>query len=184
MKKINLQTIAKADKTSIRTKQRKHSILLNWGLTIYFTDIKQAKAFLVKTNDFLTFKLFEINEIYIEVFGHYRRAWFYLELNQDSASRSAITIIENNFRLTVDRSHWIDGSVYVFMWIDQIATQLKTVLEHIANMHRKRGNWAEIRVITALVARIDYLLYQLKGWPENDKSAPGESARKVERRKD
>ncbi len=40
MKKINLQTIAKANKTSIRTKQRKHSVLLNWGLTIYFTDIK------------------------------------------------------------------------------------------------------------------------------------------------
>jgi hypothetical protein len=165
MKKINLQTIAKANKTSIRTKQRKHSVLLNWGLTIYFTDIKQAKAFLVKTNDFLTFKLFEINEIYIEVFGHYRRGWFYMDMDMDmdSGCRSSITIIENNFRLTVDPSHWINGSVFVFNWIDQIANQLKTILSHIKDMHRKRGNWAEIRVISVLVARIDYLLFQLKG---------------------
>lgn len=166
MKKINIKTITKADKTSIRTKQRKHSVMLNWGVTLYFTDIKDAKAFLVKTNEFLTFKLFELNEIYIEAFGHYRRSWFYLDLNQDSACRSEISNIESNFRFSVDRSHWINGSVYVFKWIEQIAGSLVHMLSQIRDLHRKRGNWAEIRVISAIEARINYLLNQVKKWPE------------------
>ncbi|MBV5346938.1 hypothetical protein JZU46_01795 [bacterium] len=168
MKKINIKTITKADKTSIRTKQRKHSVLLNWGVTVYFSDIKEAKAFLVKTNEFLTFKLFELNEIYIESFTHYRRSWFYLSLDQDTACRVEISNIEKDFRLSIDRSNWVNGSVYVFKWIDQIADSLKSILNQIREMHRNRGNWAEIRVISAIEARINYLIMQVNKWPEKD----------------
>ena len=182
MKKINLQTIQKADKSSIRTKQRKHSVLLNWDARFYFSDIKDAKAFLVKTNDFLTFKLFEMNELYIEVFGHYRRAWFYMELLQDTDCKSAINSIENSFKLIIDRSHWANGPVLVQNWFRQISESLYLILNKINELHHKRGNWAEMRIISALVARIDYLLNQLNSWPENDTSALGESARKLVRR--
>jgi len=168
MKRINIQTIAKANKTSIRTKQRSHCVLLNWGLTIYFTDIKQAKAFLVKTNDFLTFKLFEINEIYIEVFTHYRRGWFYFDVPQDAAARASSEYIDKCFKLIVDRGHWQNGAVYVFNWINQIIDGLNTFLTMLSDNHRQRGNYAELRVIETLRARLSFLSGSVNNWTDKN----------------
>jgi len=166
MKKVNIKTIAKADKTSIRTTQRKHCILLDWESKHYFSDIKEARTFLVKTNDFLTFKLFEFNEIYIEVFSHYRRAWFYLDNTQESATRAAISAIENNYKLIMDRSHWQNGPILVQNWIRQIANELNTALIIIEEMHRKRGNWAEMRVVVSSIrTRIGYLIAEVQKYP-------------------
>lgn len=168
MKKVNIKTIEKADKTSIRTKRRKHSILLHSGLTLYYSDIKDAKIFLVKTNDFLTFKLFELNEIYIEVFTHYRRAWFYFDVPQDAAARASSEYIDKCFKLIVDRGHWQNGAVYVFNWLAQIVNGLNVFLNLLSDNHVRHGNYAELRVIETLRARISFLESSVNNWTDKN----------------
>jgi hypothetical protein len=164
MKKINTTTIGEPDKTSIRTTAKKHSVMLDWDNTVFFTDIKKAKAFIVETNEFLTFKLFELNEIYIDVFTKYRRLWFYLDTREDASMKRLLDNVNENFKLSVDRSHWQNGSVHVYKWINSIAADLKKTLEIIKSSNKRKQLWADIRVAGTLINRIDFILMQLKSW--------------------
>lgn len=165
MKKIKLKTLDNADKTSIRTKQRKHSIFLRPGLTVYFTDIKDARAFLVKTSEFLTFQFFQLSEIQIEVYAQYRRAWWYSDQEQTGRISGAFADIENCYRLAFERSHWTNGAPYVFKWIQQVSEALNVVLDILTSIHKKRGNFAELRILSAIRARISFVIGECLSWP-------------------
>ena len=164
MKKVHTSTILKPDLSSVKTPLRKHRVMLDWDRTLVFGDAKKAKAFLVKTNEFLTFKLFELNEIYIDIFTKYRRLWFYFEGSEDMKTKRTLDSVNDNFKLTVDRSHWENGSVHVYKWINNIATDMKKALDTIISVNKRKALWADIRVAEALVCRIDFILMQLKNW--------------------
>ena len=161
MKKINIETIISGDKTSIRTKHRKHRVFLHSDLTLSFEDIKKAKVFLVGVSDFLTFKLFELNEIYIELFSHYRRAWFYIDNTQDKNIMTETRTIDYSFKLCFERSDWESGSFYVFNWIRCICDSLQSIIKIIDSMQIKRGNYAEIRIMKTVSKRIELIMNEV-----------------------
>lgn len=166
MKKITLKTIYKADKTSIRTNARKHSICIKAGTTISFTDHRKAEAFLVQTNDFLNFKLFELNELYIELNTQYRRNWFYFEFNiQDERSCfGSFMQTEKYMNLMVDRGHYENGPYMVFSWMDASFCSMMAVIELLQDLHKKRNNWAEIKVLEAIRTRAEFMLSQIRDY--------------------
>ena len=161
MNKINIQSIVEAEKNSIRTTNRKHRVFLHSDLTLHFNDLKQAKIFIVKTNDFLTFKFFELNEIYIELFTYFRRGWFYLDVTQESLINSTMKNIDYLFKLSFTRSEWANGSHYVFNWINQIIDSLKTITNVLKGMQQFRGNWAETRIMQTLTNRLEFILKEV-----------------------
>ncbi len=61
MKKIRTKSIVNADKSAVYTKQRSHHVFLGNNITVYFSNLKEAKSFLAKTNLVLNQKLFELN---------------------------------------------------------------------------------------------------------------------------
>lgn len=164
MKKIQLKTIYRGDKSSIRTNARKHWICIHSDLRISFTDYRQAEAFLSKTNDFLNVKLYELNELYIDLFTHYRRNWFYFEYNiqDDSACTAAFDIINKYMNLIINRSHYENGPVMVFNWMIGSYRQILTVINILKDLHRKRNNWAEIRILDAKKNMALFLLSQIE----------------------
>jgi len=161
MKKINIENIERSDKSSIRTNNRKHRVFLHSDLTLSFEDYKKAKIFLVGVNDFLTFKLFELNEIYIELFTHYRRAWFYIDNTQDKNIMKDTRTIDDCFKLCFERSSWTNGSHYVFNWIRSICDSFQSIIRIIENMQLKRGNYGEIRIMGAVSNRVQYILNEV-----------------------
>lgn len=166
MKKINIKTIYKADKHSIRTKLKSHCVFLHNEISIYFTDIKDAKSFLVKTNDFLNDKLWELNEISIELYSHFKRSWFYLGHSEESSIRTSIRMIDENMKLIISRSSWENGPPYTWKWMDGIMNDQLSIAEVINELNKRRGNYAEIRVINTLIARILFVKKQMEKYPE------------------
>lgn len=170
MKKINIETISDGDKSSIRTNNRKHRVFLHSDLTLSFDDHKKAKIFLVGVSDFLTFKLFELNEIYIELFTHYRRAWFYIDNTQDKNILTETRTIDHSFKLCFERSNWQNGSHYVFNWIRSICESFQSIIRIIESMQIKRGNYAENRIMKALSKRIEYILNEIFSYGQPNKT--------------
>lgn len=166
MKKINLKTIDKADKTSIRTKQRAHCVCLHSGLSISFSDMKNAKAFLVKTNDFLNDKMFELIEIQIEIYGHFKRTWYYMNIPDEAVIRSNMQSIDNALKFAVERSSWQNGPHYVWSWMEQICSSLVAMATIIQELNRKKGNYAEIRILQSIISRVENVRKQLQTFPD------------------
>ena len=57
MKKIKINAYLSPDKTSVRTKQRLHNIVLGNSVTICFTNKRNLTKFLYETNLFLDIKV-------------------------------------------------------------------------------------------------------------------------------
>jgi hypothetical protein len=172
MKKIAIRTITKADKSSIHTKQRKHSIFLGNEVTIYFSDKKKAAAFLVATNLFLNQKLFELNALYIDLFTEYRKSWFYffniydkkMHLSGDNQVLREISVIENKMTLMVARAHFNNGSSIVWQGFRVIIDSMKTITATLSHLYKTKKFYAQSHQIRAIEARINILERQLKEW--------------------
>lgn len=82
MKSIFVQNIQETGKY--------YSVALGDGTRHEFTNLKKAKAFQVKTNNFLTAELHKLNSIYSDLFTIYRNLWGYFYHSKN-------TTISNNF---------------------------------------------------------------------------------------
>lgn len=164
MKKIQLKTIYKGDKSSIRSDARKHCVCISSDIRISFSDYRAAESFLSRANDFFNVKLFELNELYLDLFIHYRRNWFYFEYNiqDEAACTRAFETINKSMSLMVNRSHYENGPVMVNNWMIGSFTQLISIIEILKELHRKRNNWAEIRILDSQKNRILFILSQIE----------------------
>ena len=173
MKKISLNHITKADYTSHLTRQRTHCVSLGNGSITYFSNINKAEEFISKTNRFLNERFFDINELYIDVFIHFQRNWFYFN-NNDTLSRLE-TICYNNFATINDcmymvysRSHYENGNHLVFKHTYNICDALINVVDILQNLHVSRGNYAESNIMKAIIRRINYIKLLIEINPNNE----------------
>lgn len=166
MKKIQVKTSGIADKTSIITKQRSHSVLLGNNVRLTYTTKKDLAYSLAEVNRRLNMIMFELNELWIFSFGEFRRIWFYmepqsrlphdrkfLELNQD---------INRAFALLPDRSHWVNGNVFSFKYLDQIIGALDEELKAMADVRRTKKQYIEYHVLQTKISFLERLNRDLK----------------------
>jgi len=167
MKKIRLKEIQIGDKSRLITKLKKHSVFLGNGLTFYFTNIHHAEEFLVKTSRFLNFKLFEINEIYIDTRAMYRRNWFYLDGNACKLNNFQFNNNFINIEKAFDRicGHYKD--YYVFKDFNNINDSLVIILKQLINLKRSMNNYAEIHQIETIISRIQFIDDQIRNYGKN-----------------
>ena len=77
-------------------------------LPSYFQILRQLKV-LTDTNRFLNQKLFQINDIYLEVFSIYRSTWFFMDNRLDSQIEWLLKdinkMLKNSYQKNDDNSH-------------------------------------------------------------------------------
>ena len=173
MKKIKIVHLKKADKSSILTKQRTHGVSLANGLTFYFSNINEAEAFLAELNRFLNYKLFELNEFFIEVFINYQRNWFYFN-NSDESRRDESRIQEHlsSFHRSMDlmysRSGWQNGNQFTFKYFTNLYENIIFIITAIQLLHRSRNNFAELNTLEVFRKRIIVAKTELINFQESD----------------
>jgi hypothetical protein len=178
MKKIALENVKRADKTSIFTEQKKHLVYLGNGTNLYFSDLKKAKAFVVETNEFLNQKLFEVNSLYIEVFAAYRKSWFYfynvydknMHINGNAQIIRELELIENKMQVVVGRAKFVNGSFIVWNGFTLILESLTTIVSAIRLLYKQKKYYSEARQIQAIESRIKMIIHEFKKWGNDKKT--------------
>lgn len=138
MKKIKLVNIIQADKSAVYIKYKSHSVALGNGVTVYFSDYKGALSFLAETNNFLNQKLFEVNQVYADLFVEYRRAWFYAGSELDLSLFGTLESIEKQFSLMISRAHFQNGNYFVFKYFFNIIESLNNICNEISALYRRK----------------------------------------------
>lgn len=169
MKKIRITHITKADYSSVLTNNRIHCITLGNGSTKYFKNINKAEEFISKTNKFLNIKLYEINELQIEIYSQYQRNWFYFNISSDFESleyrcKNNFTSIIECMNLAVSRSHHRNGNHLTFKHLFDVYDFLKEIVIIIKELQSKRGNYAESYYMEVIIKRIEYLKSNLENY--------------------
>ena len=172
MIKIHISDYNLPDKQSLISRQRKHRVWLQSGSTFLFSNIKAVKKFLTDTNRFLNQKLFQINDIYLEVFSIYRSTWFYMDNRLDSQIEWLLKdinkMLKNSYQKNDDNSH-----PFYFLY-KAMDLQIEIILI-VIDIHRLRYNWAEIHQLESLISRINYLKDELSNFGKDHKAFFGES---------
>jgi len=173
MKKINITSITKADYSSHLTKLRTHCVSLGNGSINYFSNINKAKEFLAKTNRFLNERLFDLNELYIDVHTHFQRNWFYFNNSQqlkglEFECYKNFELIQDCMNLVYTRSHYTNGNQFTFKHIFEIHNCLINTVIIIKKLHVMRGNYAESKYMDVIIRRIKYVKMLIEKYPKND----------------
>lgn len=163
MKSIHITQVSERDKKHWKTTiSRNHHVYLYPDFSVPFTNMKDAQVFIKQTNDFLTSKLFEMNEIFVEAFALYRRQWFYLEdLGQVRIIRHYMEEIHQGFDLMIHKSN-IDGYSYlVFSWFKIISRDMLAIIEILSSSYQRHNHWTGIKIIEVLKNRINNLVNEI-----------------------
>lgn len=160
MKKIHVKNHSVPRLDSVYTRDRFPVVVLGNGVTITMRNKKAFNAAIASVNRSLTVKMYVLNEIYIEVFIHHRRAWVGLSaspsgLDPIAGDWSRLVECARSFDLLADRSHYVNGATFVFRHISFVAENLTAVCDHLAAWYRRADYWAGLPVLIALRARID-----------------------------
>ena len=172
MKKINIKSITKADYSSHLTKLRTHCVSLGNDSINYFSNINKAKKFLAKTNQFLNERLFDINELYIDVHIQFQRNWFYFNKSQFHSLEydcyKNFESIHECMNLACTRSHYTNGNFLTFKHLNEVQDCLVNIVLIIKNLQLKRGNYAESKYMDVIIRRIKYVKMLIEKYPKND----------------
>ena len=165
MKKITLNHIQLADKSSIRLSQKAYTICLGNGNIIRLSNKKEAEAILAEINRDLNFYLVMLNTIYIDVYTHYRKLWFYFNnrngVEQERDLNSNFSYLDRDFELMVTRSHYENGNQFVFKNFFTACEYLETNIKILQAVELARGGYAEIRMLRVILTRIEFLRDEL-----------------------
>lgn len=164
-RKIKIHELIPPDPSSVYTKNKFFCVFLGNGVRRYFTNKKNAFAFLAETNRFLNLMLYDLNELLATLFLEYRRAWVYFdtrkaeyELNKDI--KSIADLIES----APIRSR-VSNSNYVVM---QTILAALDSLEHgnviLLEIMQKNNHWNTIRRIDSVLERIKDMKRKLQTW--------------------
>ena len=164
MKAIDLQTIIKpVFWASHLTKDKLYHVYLGNAVHKEFKNLKDAKKFLADTNRFLNFKLQETNSILVEVYGHYRRNWFYFsarkramdykDMKKEIICEQAFKDIERSFNLMIERSHLNNWNHLIFSHFDKICNNFYQVIEVLKVINKSKSNAVDLHQLEMLYQR-------------------------------
>jgi len=159
MKKIALNHLLPADKSSIYIKSKSYQLYLGNGHKVRFRNETKAKAFLVEVNESLNFCLLRINKVYKDLFCHYRDVWFYLDngkkaVAEDVMIRNMFDAIDKNFELMVTRSHFENGNNFVFKYLNHCLENLTEIASILQEIDLARHEYIDHRMVKVILVEI------------------------------
>ena len=114
MRKIKINQISKEGS--------KYKVFIDSDYKFYFSSLRKATKFQNDVNHYLTDSLFQLNDIYIDLFGVFRRLYFTIENPLFKRTlENSIKQISELIDLALNRSHFDSiGSSLVISNINQI----------------------------------------------------------------
>ena len=167
MKKITIRCITNGTKSHIYTKLKHHTVSIGNGITVRFSNLVDAKAYVVELNADLNFNLVIISRITSELYSNYRLLWFYMNNLRDfsrieSNIKNSFESVEHAFGLMVTRSHWENGAHFTFKHLFQCLDSLDLVCEALQSVELQRKEYTELRILQSISNRIDIVRNELK----------------------
>lgn len=166
MKKVRLVNYATPDKSSILTKQRRYSIFLGNGKTLYFSTRKDLTYAMAEINRQLNVIVFELNEMWISAFIEYRRLWFYLPAQTVTSDDMKIMVlngtIEKRFTLLATRSSWINGNSFSFKYLYEIIECLTAQLKMFREIRKEKNQYLESKIIEVKIKTLARIYQDIK----------------------
>jgi hypothetical protein len=114
---------------------------------------------------FYRFKLFEVNQLYVDVFAMYRAVWPYLEggkvnqakmiTMQQKASR-CFTDIEFHFEKMFRDTAWTSKDHNLMKSYNGICSELSEVCKIVMDFHKMRNSSFGVHEATVLINRVHY----------------------------
>ncbi|HAF28117.1 MAG TPA: hypothetical protein DCG75_03625 [Bacteroidales bacterium] len=151
MKKIKINQISKEN--------NKYKVFIDSDHKYYFTSEKKAVKFQNEVNQYLTESLFQLNDLYIDLFTVYRRVYFVVEnsllkRSLDQALNNINHFIENSLL----RSNYQSiGSSLVMTSINQIYDNLLNGYQTVRSITSKKNDTSmiyhvnnKIKILTVL----------------------------------
>ncbi|MGQ0829419.1 MAG: hypothetical protein ACT4ON_13605 [Bacteroidota bacterium] len=162
-KEIRLTNTTKIGKT--------YQIYLGNGTINTFTSERDAKYFLAATNNFLTDKLHDLHQTYVDVWNRYQENWFYFE-NSRTTGKSELYAMERNcskqldsiralLDFSVQRCGFTNGNYFVFINFQKITEYLEDIIRLLAEMYGKHSNTNAISKMDVLIRRVLYTRNEL-----------------------
>jgi len=161
MKKIAIDSLSRANRASIQSRDHSHLICLGNGVNAYITGIVKAREFLADTNRFLNEKIHEINEVYIEVLAVYNRSWFVLDTDTDRRIQEDIRSFPKSRRLAIERSSWENGNNFTFVHLYKCLDTLDSVLDHLIRFNKRYKRYPENYYLKTMRSRIEFIQDQI-----------------------
>lgn len=154
MKRITLKETILPDKSSVYVRDKKYCVFLGNELRRFFTNKKHLRTFLVQTNEFLNYKMHELNYLYGIVFAEYRRAWFYFTADHPVAKnnfermersiRDEMNQVVKSFDWLARNSGFTNGNYLTFKHLYLICDNLVSIVEVLKQVQHLRRYFVEI----------------------------------------
>ena len=164
MKKVIINTLSAGNKTSIISRDRKHSISLGNGVNAVFTNIAAARRFLAESNKFLNHKLHDVNEIYIELITIFNRQWFALTWDQERDILENLEAFPRMRKIMVSRSGWDNGNHLVFKNLNVSLDYFDQVIKILARSNKTRKRNIDNYYLNCLDTRIQLIRDQIENY--------------------
>lgn len=175
MKKVQLKVKEPYDKDSIMKIHRLYSTRLPNHKVAYFKSRREALAFVNLTNKFLTFKVYEWNEIYMDLIMAYRKIWPYLHHHKKGGNTLVFEEREIKKELSLLEKH-IDkltdnfiNNKYGVRSFGMCELHAKNVLKLILEFYKRRNVSYDQHIVHMIRTRIDQVDYELQNWSPEKK---------------
>lgn len=137
------------------------------GSTIRFNTKKETAAAAVKINRFAQSVAIELNEIYIQLFAEYRRAWFGLRGYKMNFYRLEVSAA-NNFAAVADRFNHLTFSAraefLIFTDLKKISMFLAAVAEDLIGWHSLKKNTISRLSVAVILERLGAITEKINGF--------------------
>lgn len=130
MRKIKINQISKEGS--------RYKVFINSDYKFYFSSLRKATKFQNEVSQYLTHSLFQLNDIYIDMFGVFRRIYFTIEnplikRNLDQNIKQVSELID----LALNRSHFESiGSSLVI-------SKINLVYDNLLNAYQSIRKWEQ-----------------------------------------
>ena len=172
MKRVQLERF------SIDNSTGNYRVFLGNGTARTFTSLRLTKAFLAKTNRYLSELLHETHQVYKDTWNAYQDNWFYFEhdkssmnvhfYEKDRVCKRNLLMIDEKLNFITTRSMWANGHYFTFFHFKTIFIGFKETLKILIFLNKSRSNTNEIYRLRSIYRRVKVLGEDLQGYSEED----------------
>lgn len=165
MREIRLRNIERRGKLYV--------ISLGNGRSREFTSMRNANYFLAATNSFLSMKLYELFQYYVEILDAYHKNWFYFDNARSNAGlyKREKEIVENLnevsklLGLSAERCKMPNGNYLVFTHFNNSLDRLQQTCNIIGTIYHTRSNTDGSYKMEVFLRRIENTKSELNEYP-------------------
>jgi len=172
MKAVKINALIKKKRVSTWTRDHRHRVILGNHRVIYFTDQKQAKHFIYRTNEFLNLTIIEINSIFIEIWTAFKNsrikchnAFSYRDkqdINEEFHS------IDKNIEYILSNPQSENGVFLIWKSFINAIDSTNILIDHIIIILKKANSYLPVDYFRVLRIRIERIANSLFEWGINE----------------